>query len=181
MPSAVAAAATAQPSRFLPRSKSWGWSNSGHALRTSHACRRESSGPGHLPCRPLASSGTSSTPALAAMPLLLVVDGESCYGSLQSCLLTQVLQCGRLYGCHTIFLEFLTSQMTSANLASSLTSNWWSWAATRSLRSPERRCRKIVLKMWPAGSFGGRAAIITSSSSVGLRPPSSAPHRMLVH
>ena len=52
---------------------------------------------------PLATSGMSSTPALAAMPLLLAVGGDSCYSSLQSCLLTQgglLLQCGRLYSCH---------------------------------------------------------------------------------
>ena len=38
-----------------------------------------------------------------------------------------------------------------------------------------------VLNRWPAGSSGGRAAIITSRSSVGLLPPSSAPCRMSVH
>ena len=38
----------------------------------------------------------------------------------------------------------------------------------------------MVLKMLLAGSSGGRAAIITSSSSIGLLPPSSAPHRIPV-
>ena len=39
----------------------------------------------------------------------------------------------------------------------------------------------MVLKMWLAGSPSGRATIIVSMSSVVLHPPSSAPHRMLVH
>ena len=61
---------------------------------------------------PLAASGTSSIPALATMPLLHVVDGDSCYGSLQSCLLTQgglLLQCDRLYGSHHRLLGKLGS------------------------------------------------------------------------
>ena len=52
---------------------------------------------------PLAAPGMSSTLALAAMPLFLVVDGEGRYSSLQSCLLSQgglLLQCGRLDGRH---------------------------------------------------------------------------------
>ena len=56
---------------------------------------------------PLAASGMSSTPALAAMPLLLRVDGESCHSSVQSCLLTLgdiLLQCGRLHGRHHCLL-----------------------------------------------------------------------------
>ena len=55
----------------------------------------------------LASSETSSTPALAAVPLLLRVDGEGSYSSVQSCLLAQgslLLQCGRLHGHHHCLL-----------------------------------------------------------------------------
>ena len=55
----------------------------------------------------LAVPGMSSTPALAVMPLLLVVDSEGCYSSLQSCLLPQgglLLQCGWLDGRHNRLL-----------------------------------------------------------------------------
>ena len=56
---------------------------------------------------PLATFGTSSTPALAAMPLLLVVDGEGHHSLFQGCLLPQgglLLQCGWLDGRHNRLL-----------------------------------------------------------------------------
>ena len=52
---------------------------------------------------PLAASGTSSTPALAAVPLLLCMDGEGSHGSVQSCLLTHaslLLKYSWLHGRH---------------------------------------------------------------------------------
>ena len=76
---------------------------------------------------PMVAPGTSSTPALAAKPLLLVVDSKSFSSSLQSCPSPRVVSSSNVAGCMaatTVFLEFLASQMTSANLAISLTSNW---------------------------------------------------------
>ena len=82
----------------------------------------------------LATPGLTTTPALSAMPSLLPVDGDSCYPLLQSCLL---LHCG--WPDTTVFLLFLASQITSANLASSIGASCWNWMATRSLRYPGSR------------------------------------------
>ena len=74
------------------------------------------------PAAPLAAS----TPALAAMPLLLAVDGEGRYRLLQGHLLSRVVSSSSVAGwtaATTVFLEFLVSQMMSANLAGSLTSS----------------------------------------------------------
>ena len=50
------------------------------------------------------------------------------------------------------------------NLASSLASSCWNWTATRSLRSPGRRCRKTVFKSLLGSSSGGRQASMTLSA-----------------
>ena len=82
---------------------------------------------------PLAACGTSSTPALAAMPILLVVDVRAATALSRAVSSPRVVSSSNVAACKaatTVFLEFLASQMTSGNLASSLTSNWWNWTAT---------------------------------------------------
>ena len=82
---------------------------------------------------PLAACGTSSTPALAAMPILLVVDVRAATALSRAVSSPRVVSSSNVAACTaatTVFLEFLASEMTSGNLASSLTSNWWNWTAT---------------------------------------------------